>query len=115
MALLDIPVWTWMLEHYVIDLWSLYHLLAWFGGLFILQIFQRLSWHGVLVLGLLSSYGWEVAEYHLEIIHHAPWREPFLNRWVSDPFFNMVGAFLGWGLCCFLIRKWASKKTARTF
>ena len=105
-----VPIWSWLVDHYVIDLWSLYHLLTWGAAALFVQLLRPLEWRLVLLLSLVSGYGWEIGETHLEKLHHAQWTEPFLNRWVSDPFFDVAGSFAGWFLAILILKVFAQRK-----
>lgn len=89
----------WALDSYLVDGWSAVHLAVCLTlGL---GLRSRLSPRATLLAGLVLGLAWEV----LEGLVVCPWlcyHEPFLNAWVSDPAFDLLG--LGWA--CWLSQSW---------
>ena len=84
----------WLVDNYVIDLFTIYHVLLWasFG---LLMARFRMGLFASLGLGLLVGISWEIAE----LLWIEPWlgfREPWLNRAVADPIADVLGTWLGW-------------------
>ena len=90
-------MYDYLLKNYIIDIWTIGHILFWAISFFIITTCFRLKqFKDILKLGLISAFAWECLENNIEIV--MGFREPFLNRWVTDPIADLLGSFLGFWL-----------------
>jgi hypothetical protein len=82
----------WLIDNYVIDTWTIIHLLFWALLVFIFP--KKTPFWQVLFLCTVIAFAWEVTEMHMEDILQRRYREPFLNRWVSDPIVDVTGSLM---------------------
>lgn len=82
----------WLLFNYVVDIWTIIHFMFW-GSLVFIFPKKTPNWQIIFLL-VLIGFAWEVVETNLEDILQRRWREPFLNRWVSDPIVDTLGTLV---------------------
>ena len=88
----------WLIDNYVIDIWSLAHFAIWmFCGMFCIWEYT-LTFKQTLVIGLFSAYWWECMEPMLFAIYGSRFGEPPLNSWVADPVCDMIGVLTAFGI-----------------
>jgi hypothetical protein len=97
----------------IVDAWSVAHVGAWALLLLLLSLAYPLKARGVFWVALLTGFGWEVGEVYLRNLYHAQYGEPWINSWLSDPAFDIAGAYVGWWFAS-LVRthapEWLSKR-----
>jgi hypothetical protein len=97
---------AWLLTHYVLDIWTAVHFAGWaLATLWARRALTRAgapgdprtrawTWRRCVLVAFLVGLGWEMLE---------PWtvevwfgfREPLLNRFLSDPIADLLGAMVG--------------------
>jgi hypothetical protein len=80
---------SWALhELYLVDVWSLVHLL------FFLTL-ALVRPRSTVILAALLTVCWELFESYSGFLQGDFGGEPWQNRWISDPIFNLFGFCLG--------------------
>ncbi len=78
---------------YIVDWFTLYHFMLWAAIGAAAQLFWNPRLLHVVVLGVAIGLTWEISEISVE--QWLNFREPPLNRWVTDPISDALGSTAG--------------------
>jgi hypothetical protein len=87
-----------------VDEWTVIHFSIFCACAGYLTMTKLPVW-GIMLIATVAGFGWEFIELHFESQQDTYHGEPWHNRWISDPIFDLAGAGLG----IWLVTRWKER------